>query len=485
MMKFAPEYVTCVLNENFEDAKALLLAPMMAINYAHLVMLAAQGIVSANDAHALREALDRVSQDEIRQVTYDGTYEDLFFYIERLVIQTCGDDVAGRLHTARSRNDIDMTMYRMRQRELILDLLAATFALRHSLLDLVDRHRDTILALHTHTQRAQPSTVAHYLLAVVEQLERDGTRLKGAFERTNCNPLGACAITGTGFPIDRRLTSALLGFSGPTCNTYGSIATVDYLLESTSAAAVLLTGHGRFVQDMLLWSTAEFGYLRLGDGYVQGSSIMPQKRNPVALEHARAIGSKALGQAQAIVLTAHNTPFGDIVDTEDDLQPLVFAMFRDATRAVRLVAAAMSSAEFDAAKLEARAGDGWTTLTELADTLVREHGLPFKTAHAIAKQFVLGRQRHPDHPFAALLTDASTEILGKPLNYSEEGLTHILSPRHFVHIRKTFGGPAPEETARAANVSREQLDADEAWWTNATGALALAERTLAERSAAL
>jgi len=484
-MRFAPEYVTYVLNDNFEDAKAFLLSPLMAINYAHLVMLAEQGIVAAADAHAIREALDRVSQDDIRGVTYDGTYEDLFFYVERLVANGCGDDVAGRLHTARSRNDIDMTMYRMRQRELILGLHAATFALRRSLLDLADAHRETILALHTHTQRAQPSTVAHYLLAVVEQLERDGARLQASFASTNCNPLGACAITGTGFPIDRDLTSALLGFSGPTVNTYGSIATVDYLLESTAAASVLLTGHGRFVQDMLLWSTAEFGYLRLGDGYVQGSSIMPQKRNPVALEHARAIGSKALGQAQAIVLTAHNTPFGDIVDTEDDLQPLVFAMFRDATRAVQLVAAAMSSAQFDAAALEARAGDGWTTLTELADTLAREHRLPFRKAHAIAAHFVGGRERQPDRPFAALLADASTEVLGTPLTYTEAQLTHILSPRHFVEVRKTLGGPAPEETARAADVSRRRLQTDEAWWTTATNALAAAEQTLAKRSAAL
>src|SRR5205085_10465334 len=173
-----------------------------------------------------------------------------------------------------------MTMYRMRQRELILGLIAATFALRRSLLDLVDRHRDTILAVHTHTQRAQPTTVAHYLLAVAEQLERDGARLKSAYDRTNRNPLGSCAITGTGFPIDRQLTSDLLGFCGPTGNTYGSIATVDYLLESTSAAAVLVTGLGRFAQDLLLWSTAEFDYLRIGDGFVQTSSIMPQKRNP-------------------------------------------------------------------------------------------------------------------------------------------------------------------------------------------------------------
>jgi argininosuccinate lyase len=484
-MKFAPEYVTFVLNENFEDAKALLLSPMMAINYAHLVMLAAQGIVSPSDAHALREALDGVSQDAIRDVKYDGTYEDLFFYVERLIIEACGEDVAGRLHTARSRNDIDMTMYRMRQREFVLGLLAATFELRRSLLDLVDRHRDTILAVHTHTQRAQPTTVAHYLLAVVEQLERDASRLKSAYERTNRNPLGACAITGTGFPIDRQLTADLLGFCGPTGNTYGSIATVDYLLESASAASVLLIGHGRFVQDLLLWSTSEFGYVRFGDGFVQCSSIMPQKRNPVAIEHARAIGSKALGQAQAIGTAVHNTPFGDIVDTEDDLQPLVFSMFRDATRAVKLVAAAMTTAEFDAVRLEARAGDGWTTLTELADTLVRDHGLPFRTAHAIAGRLITARQRDADRPLADVLADVSKEVAGAPIAYSEAALAKILSPRYFVTVRRTLGGPAPEETARAAGVSRQLLGADDAWWEQATNALADAEHRLAERSAAL
>ena len=380
-MPFAPEYVKYVLNENFEDAKALFLGPLMAIHYAHLVMLAERGIVSADDAHALRVGLDGVSQNEVRRAAYDQRCEDLFFYVDGLISAACGDDVAGRLHTARSRNDIDMTMYRMRQREFVLGLLSATLDVRRALLDLAERHRETIFAAHTHTQRAQPTTIAHYLLAVVEQLERDAARLQGAYDRTNRNPLGACAITGTGFPIDRRLTSELLGFCAPTGNTYGSIA---YLLESASAASVLVCGLGRFLQDLLLWCTAEFGYVRLGDGFVQTSSIMPQKRNPVALEHARAIGSKALGQSQAIITAVHNTPFGDIVDTEDDLQPLVFSMFRDATRAVKVVAAAVASAEFDAADLEARAAEGWTTLTELADTLVRDHDVPFRTAHGIA-----------------------------------------------------------------------------------------------------
>ena len=484
-MKFAPEYVTYVLNENFEDAKALFLSPLMAIHYAHLVMLAQQQIVSREDAHAIREALDAISLDAIRDAKYDGSCEDLFFYVERLIVDACGEDVAGRLHTARSRNDIDMTMYRMRQREFILGLMSATFVLRKSLLDVADRHRETVLAVHTHTQRAQPTTVAHYLLAVVEQLERDAVRLRGAYERTNYNPLGACAITGTGFPIDRQTTSELLGFLDPTRNTYGSIATVDYLLESTSAAAVLLAGHGRFVQDLLLWCTAEFSYVTFGEGYVQCSSIMPQKRNPVAIEHARAIGSKALGQAQAIVTAVHNTPFGDIVDTEDDLQPLVFSMFRDATRAVKLVAAAMTTAAFDAKRLESRAAEGWTTLTELADTLVREHGLPFRTAHAIAGRLMHERDKDPSVSLSWTLAKVSSDLLGAPLNYDDEALAEILSARHFVEVRRTYGGPAPDETARASEIARSQLDADEGWWNRTMAALSAAERALMERSAAL
>jgi argininosuccinate lyase len=484
-MRFAPEYVQYVLNENFNDAKKLFLGPLMSIHYAHLAMLAAQGIVRPDDAHALRDALDAVSQPDVRRAVYDGRSEDLFFHINRLIAGACGEEVAGRLHTARSRNDIDMTMYRMRQRELILTLAAGTCELRRALVDLSDRHRTTVFAVHTHTQRAQPTTIAHYLLAVVEQLERDFARLHSAYQTTNRCPLGACAITGTGFPIDRDLTADLLGFEGPTGNTYGSIATVDYLLESVSAAGVLLVGVGRFVQDLLQWGTAEFAYLRLGEGFVQCSSIMPQKRNPVALEHARAIASKAVGQTQAIVTAVHNTPFGDIVDTEDDLQPLVFSTFGDASRGVRLVAAAMRTAEFDANGLSTRAAEGWTTLTELADTLVRDHDLPFASAHAIAARLAAARDAAPDRPLSRLLGEVSSDLLGQPLNYSDEELAGILSPAHFVGVRRTWGGPAPAETARALAVSRDALHHDESRLAAMRDALAAAESRLAARSRAL
>ena len=477
-MKFSADYVRIVLNENFEDAKAQFVAPLLAIHYAHLVMLADRRIVTPGDAHAIREALDAIDVDRVRAAEFDGSCEDLFFFVDRLLAGACGEEAAGRLHTARSRNDIDMTMYRMQQRGLVLAIVEGTLGLRRALLTLAAEHRETVFAAHTHTQPAQPSTIAHYLLAVIEQLERDASRLKAAYASTNRNPLGACAITGTGFPIDRERTTELLGFDEVTGNTYGSIATVDYLLESVSAAAVMLVGLGRVAQDLLLWCTAEFGYLRLADGFVQCSSIMPQKRNPVALEHARAIASKALGQATAIMLAVHNTPFGDIVDTEDDLQPLVWQMFSDAARAVSLVAAAMEHAEFDVAKLAERASAGWITVTELADTLTRDHRLPFKTSHAIASRLIAAARSSPAAPHAALLREIATAVTGAPIVYGDSELAHILSARHFVDVRKTHGGPAPSETSRAITASEKLLAADEKWLHDTRAKLACAARKL-------
>ncbi len=478
MAAFAPEYVDLVLNDIFEDAKRLFLVQLRAIDYAHLVMLTERGIVPRETARLIRDGLDRIDEDAVRLDRFDGTSEDLFFHLERKLVEACGHEVAGRLHTARSRNDIDMTMYRMRLREAVLETASAVEELRAALVTLAGAHVHTVYAAHTHTQPAQPTTVAHYLLAVIEQLERDHRRLRAAYATVNRNPLGACAITGTGFPIDRDRTSALLGFDGPTGNTYGSIATVDYLLEATGALAVLLVGMGRVVQDLMLWCTAEFGYLRLSDGYVQCSSIMPQKRNPVALEHARALGSKALGQAQAVALTVHNTPFGDIVDTEDDLQPLVATAFRDAGRSLRLVAGAMSQAEFDVERMASRAAEGGTTVTELADSIARSHGLPFRASHEVAARFVAERRRDPHASLTESLAAATTAVVGRTLPYTEAELAHLLGAAHFIDVRQTHGGPAPVRTTEALDVSARLLASDSAWTAASRAALDDASRRL-------
>ena len=464
---FDPEYVSRVLHEHFEEAKALFLSPLLEINYAHLVMLRARGIITEADARALRNALGSISVADLKTAPYDHSCEDLFFHVERNIVAACGEEIAGRLRIARSRNDIDMTMYRMRQREFIAALATVALDLRSALIELALQHRQTVFAALTHTQPAQPTTIAHYLLAISEQLERDHVRLRAAYVSTNKCPLGSCAITGTGFDIDRQLTSDLLGFDEPTGNTYGSIATVDYLLESVSATQVMLVGLGRVVQDLLQWCTREFGYMRLADGLVQGSSIMPQKRNPVALEHARAITSKALGEALAITIAVHNTPFGDIVDTEDDLQPLVAAMFHDAQRAVALLAISIRGAELNVDRMQSHAAESGTTLTELADRLVRDQNLSFTMAHSIA---------------AGLLSGV---VPPTSLGYTDEELTRILSARNFVEARRTLGGPASSETSRALEAARELLHRDHAWLEAAQKQIEEAGRRRHDRTAAL
>ena len=459
-MTFSPDYIRLVLHENFEDAKTLWLTPMMAMHESHLVMLADTGIVSRDVARTLRDALAALDRDAVRRTVFDGQDEDLFLHVDRLLAEACTVEVAGRLHTARSRNDVDMTLYRMRLREDVLGVMAASLDLRRALVDLASRHGHSVFPAHTHTQPAQPTTVAHYLLAVIEEMERAFVRLSAAYDGVNRNPLGACAITGTGFPISRERTSALLGFDGPTGNTYGSIATVDYLLESAGATGTLLVSLGRVTQDLLLWATAEVGYLRLPDGLVQASSIMPQKRNPVALEHTRSLASRALAQLAGLPLVAHNTPFGDIVDTEDDLQPLAATAFRDARRAVALLAIVVAGAELDVARMRVRAGEQWVTVTELADTLAREHGLPFKVAHGIARAVVQAGTADPAARLADVVGRAAREQ-GYDVAWTDADVQRVLSPDHFVAVRETLGGPAPVRTSEALEEARTSLARDD------------------------
>jgi len=453
----APLYVETVLAPNFQEAQRHFLDALLEIHYAHTRMLARQGILTEAEESKLRQALDQLNRSEIAGATYDGSNEDLFFYIERLLEQACGP-LAGKMHTARSRNDIAITLFRMTLREELLRLDAVIAEVRRAVLDLAERHVDTVMPAHTHTQPAQPTTLAHYLLAVSEFLERDAARIKDAFGRVNLSPMGACAITTTGFPIDRALTAALLGFDGLAENSYGAIASIDYLTESAAAVAVAMVNTGKLVQDLLLWSTREFGFVRLTDAYVQSSSIMPQKRNPVALEHARILASRALGESQAVLTCAHNTPFGDINDSEDDLQPLVFTAFEDASRALRLLAGLLRTAEFDRYRLAERARSDFMTVTELADTLVREAGLSFREAHTLVANAVNAATGDSPSAIAAALLSQSP---GVPL--SREQIERSLDPLHFIRVRRIIGGPAPEVVSSALARAREGQFGIESW----------------------
>ncbi len=459
----APIYRDTVLLQIFEDAKRYFLEPLLAIQYAHTLMLTKQGILSVDEAAQCIHALDTLDLDAIRNASYDGTFEDLFFLMEKKLAAVCGPYLAGKMHTARSRNDIDLTMYRMVVRNRLAEVLSALLGLRRQLVDLASQHRASLMPAYTHNQPAQPTTLGHYLMAAIECLERDTERLQAAYARVNRSPMGACAITTTGFPIDRYYTAELLGFEGLQTNSYGAIAAVDYLTESCAVLAVAMLNLGRFAQDLLQWSTVEFNYLRLSDGYVQISSIMPQKRNPVPLEHVRILASRAMTQAHAVIGSLHNTPFADINDGEDDLQPLVYTAFDDAVRSLRLTTGLLQEAEFDTVRMAESAEGNFLTVTELADTLVRATSMDFRTAHEIVSTAV--KDLHGKYNLEKMASEVERILLNHqpPFKVEAHVLRTALTASNFIDVRTIPGGPAAGTLDVEIERARTLCEQDAGW----------------------
>jgi len=482
----APVYRDTVLEQVFADAKRYFLDPLLEIEYAHTLMLARQQIMPEGEAAQCLRALDALDRDEIRTAEYDGSFEDLFFFLERKIAATCDPEVAGKMHTARSRNDIDLTMYRMVLRQLLINSLDAVLELRRQLVHLAWKHRAALVPAYTHNQPAQPTTLGHYLMAFIEVLERDSERLQAAYKRVNRSPMGACAITTTGFPIDRTFTAALLGFEGLQVNSYGAIASVDYLSEGCSVLAVAMLSLGRFVQDLLFWSTVEFNYLRLSDAYVQISSIMPQKRNPVPLEHVRVLASRSLTQAQSVLGCLHNTPFADMNDGEDDLQPLAYTAFEDGERSLRLLAGVLSEAEFNLERMATAAEGNFLPVTELADTLVRSTGMSFHSAHGIVSSAVKELNGCYDPvAMAAIIQRELPSFTKDPLSLSAADILSSLSAAHFVAVRHIPGGPASEALEPEIMRASEQLSLDRQWLTTVRDNLDSARATMRQECDAL
>ncbi len=460
----APVYRSTVLEQIFLDAKRYFLVPLLEIEAAHTLMLARQGIMPKAEAAECLRALRALDVDGLRNARYDGSFEDLFFLVEGQLAAACGAEVAGKMHTARSRNDIDLTMYRMVLRERLARTMGSLLRVRERLVALAWEHRASLMPAYTHNQPAQPTTLGHYLMAMVECFERDFERLRGAVGRVNRCPLGACAITTTGFPIDRAYTASLLGFEGLQVNSYGAIAAVDYLTESCSMLAVLMLNLGRLAQDLLQWSSVEFGYVRLSDGYVQISSIMPQKRNPVPLEHIRILASKSLMQAQAILGSLHNTPFTDMNDSEDDLQPMVYTTFDDADRSLDLLCGVLEEIEFRTGKMQACAKANFLTVTELADTLVREAGISFHQAHGVVSRAVKEQQGAFDgEQMAASVRRALAESCPGAAVPSQDVLVRSLDAANFVNVRTVPGGPAASALEPEIERARTLAARDRQW----------------------
>lgn len=430
------------------------------VTKAHVVMLHEQELMTDEEAKVILSTMMELEKMPMEESEYNPEYEDLFFLFEKELENRIGSDLAGKVHTARSRNDICVGEFRMVLREKVLELGEVLNYFREALLYVAGQNLETVMPMYTHTQPAQPSTLGHYLLSMADVMERDFKRLMAAHETINMSPFGAAAITTTGFPISRERVCGLLGFDRLCENSYDSIAASDHMTQFAAVMMGMAVNLSRFIKDILDWCTAEFGFFRLSDPYVQISSIMPQKRNPSSLEHCRPILGKALGEAQAVFTVQHNTPYGDIVDSEEDLQIHLYDGVSYLNRAMEIMANVISTMEINRELLKKRAGENFITATELADTFVRESGLTFRNAHRITSGIV--KRLYKEGKTAEDITtefceEISLEVLGKKAELSIQQIKEALDPVHFVKIRGRTGGPALEQVLRMLKERTETL----------------------------
>jgi len=455
-----PVYKETVLRPLFDGAKAHHVEGFRAIDRAHLVMLAETGILNKEQAAAVAEALEAIDRDvDVSKLTYTGEVEDFFFLIEKELKARLGPDLAGRLHTARSRNDIDHTLFKLGLKERIDILLHKAQGLLGALIAAAEREKDTLIVAYTHGQPAQPTTFGHYLSAVIEVLIRDIERVHAAREIVDLSPMGAAAITTSGFPIDRMRVAELLGFSAPLQNSYSCIAAVDYTTATYGAMELMFLHLGRPIQDLQFWTSFEVGQVYVPNALVQISSIMPQKRNPVPIEHLRHLASQTFGRARAMLDVMHNTPFTDMNDSEGETQGMGYQAFDSAYRVLDLLAALVSQIRIDPKRVAANIRRSCITITELADSLVRREGLSFREGHeiaaAVARAVVAADGDLATNGYPAFI-EAFEKSTGRKTLIDAETFAELVSPEHFVAVRTRFGGPAPEPLAAALESYRQQ-----------------------------
>jgi argininosuccinate lyase len=444
-------YKDTVLAPLFEGVKRHHWRYQMEINQASAVLLAECGILTDAEASAILKALDDVLRTiDLDTLTYTGEHEDFFYYVESELIRRLGVDIAGKLHTGRSRNDIDHTVFKLALKERLSSLLAAHVATIEALLDVAERERDTIVVAYTHGQPAQPTTYGHYLAAFVELSLRDTERLLQAAKSVDLCSMGAAAITTSGFGLDRARMAKLLGFTEAQENSYGAIAAADYATGVYSAMKLLFLHAGRFVQDLNAWTGFEIGHLRVPDAFVQVSSIMPQKRNPVPVEHLRLMASLGAARCEAVLTAVHNTPFTDMNDSEGEVQIAGYEAFDTAHRMLALLGGLVAAVEVNGERVRRHIDESGITLAELADSLVRTEAISFRQAHDVASRLAR-RMIDGGTTISALPYPVFEEIfaaaIGRPAKLGEADFRRFTTPEHFIAMRTMQGGPAPAPLA--------------------------------------
>jgi argininosuccinate lyase len=429
------------------------------VDMAHLLMLRRQKLVGEEHARAIMEILLGFADGGLPPEIFEDRFEDIHAGIEAYLIDRLGEETGGRIHTGRSRNDEVAACIRIRAREDVVRLMVATDRLREVLLTLAGEHTATVMPGFTHLQHAQPTTLAHHLLAYEEAFSRDRARFSSAFPRVNESPLGAAAFASTGFPIDREYTAGLLGFDGLVENSMDAVSSRDFLLEVLSISAILSSTASRLSADLVLWSSPLCGFVTLSDEYCSTSSIMPQKKNPDTLEILRAKSGTAAGSLAAALSIVKGLPMSYNRDLQE-ATPHLWQGISAAGEGIPILAEALASATFHPSRMEEEAGKGFSTATGLADLLVQDLGIPFRTAHTIVGKAV--RAGRLDLDTLEKGAKASFGISLKGMGLTREKVKEALDIRSQLEARNATGGPASATVKKAIRARKEQLRKDRA-----------------------
>ncbi len=437
------------------DVDQHLYAQDIAASKAHASMLAAQGIITSNDAKNIAAGLDTIlSEIGKGGFTFKRALEDIHMNVESRLGELIGP-AAGRLHTARSRNDQVATDFRLYVRDTIDQTDRALASFQRALVDRALEHADTVMPGFTHLQTAQPVTFGHHLLAYVEMASRDRGRFQDARKRLNESPLGAAALAGTSFPINRNATATALGFDRPMANSLDAVSDRDFVLETLSAAAITAVHLSRFAEEIVIWTSPLVGLVKLSDKFTTGSSIMPQKRNPDAAELVRAKTGRVIGALNALLIVMKGLPLAYQKDMQEDKAGAMEA-FAALSLAVRAMTGMVLDLEPDAARMKVAAGEGYATATDLADWLVRTLKMPFREAHHVTGRIVAKASEGnlPLHKVPlATMQAIEPRITADALE--------VLSVQASVESRTSYGGTAPDNVREQAKGWFKRLEKEE------------------------
>jgi argininosuccinate lyase len=420
---------------------------------AHADMLAANGIITASDNAAIQSGLDSIyAEYAANGVPEDLTLEDIHMVTETRLRALVGEPAA-RLHTARSRNDQVATDFRLWVRNATHEIDAGLRAFQSALVTRAEEHADSIMPGFTHLQVAQPVTLGHHLMAYYEMTKRDRSRFADCRSRLNQSPLGAAALAGTSFPIDRAATALALGFDGPMANSLDSVSDRDFALEFLTAAAQTALHLSRLAEEMIIWASQPYGFISLPDAWSTGSSIMPQKRNPDAAELVRGHAGRIIGCMNSLMITMKGLPLAYSKDMQDD-KPPVFEAYDLLALSIAAMTGMVANVTFNTPRMRDVAGSGFSTATDLADWLVREFGMPFREAHHVTGSVVKSCEAR-----GISLSDITVDDLSA-INPALAGCNlPDLSIEGSVNSRTSAGGTAPMRVKEAISTAKKELEA--------------------------